>query len=111
MLQSSIKNYREVRNSFFEESPPFELGDEDELDMHGYWETRYTESQYDSIWENVTDKYREFGPRIVKDDLVNKREKVDAEVGDDHIQLTDAPMTFLFELFTAENFFWNPGIL
>lgn len=46
--------------------------------------------------------YELYGPLEFKGNTININETIDAEVGDDHIQLTDAPLGFLAELIAAE---------
>jgi len=49
----------------------------------------------------LQEAYYTFGPKIIKVDTVPSGPVLDAEVGDDHVQFTDAPMTFISELLSA----------
>lgn len=52
---------------------------------------------------NLTNMYEEVGPREWVGHTVPLHVPVDAEVGDDHLHLSDAPLLFIAELVTAKN--------
>jgi hypothetical protein len=65
-----------------------------------------TETERDvSFIESLTDMYELVGPKEWKGQTIPKLAPLDAEVGDDHIYLNDAPLLFIAELVTAKEIF------
>lgn len=91
----------EARDNYLSNSINFDYEDYELVD-ETYWDFEYDEH---SISSEMNKHYTEYGPRIIKWSQENIRKKVDAEVGDDHVQHTDAPLTFLMELYAATKYF------
>jgi len=69
----------------------------------------HQESYYDDFFlsdfnEKIVEMYKEVGPSVLKLETFSTIQ-IDAEVGDDHISLTDAPCTFISEVLTAKELF------
>jgi len=62
------------------------------------------EEQIDFII-NLTEFYSMVGPEIYKGQTIPNYKEIDAEVGDDHIFLGDAPLMFVAELITVTRYF------